>query len=97
MDDTLMTVARIRAWRLRYQQSFSQGGEMEAPVNKNESRDALVDLVWHDLQERVSKAKVSQTVLEISEKFHDATITAFIPIIVRRLTRERLRKELRLS
>ncbi len=70
-----------------------KGVEMEG--SNNNPHDALIDLVCHDLHETVPRAKVSQIVFEVSEKFHDAKITAFIPIIVRRMTRERLRKELR--
>ena len=68
---------------------------MEGQTNKNEAHDALIDLVWRDMQEKVSRAHISEMVSEVSEKFHDAKITTYIPIIVRRMTCERLRRELR--
>lgn len=70
---------------------------MEDPDKKNQARDALIEMVWRDMHEKVSRAHVSEMVSEVSEKFHDAKITTYIPIIVRRMTCERLREELRVS
>ncbi|MGH9960348.1 MAG: three-helix bundle dimerization domain-containing protein [Pyrinomonadaceae bacterium] len=73
-------------------QVLHQGVEMEGP--NYHANDELIDLVWRDMNELIPRARVSQTISEVSERYNHAKITAFIPNIVRRMTRERLQKEL---
>lgn len=52
--------------------------------------DALTDQIWQDLGRQVPRARIQQVVLEVASQFHDATVTTYLPIFIRRLTRERL-------
>jgi hypothetical protein len=57
--------------------------------------DQLVDEIWKDLGGRVERARVDAVAREVEREFGDARVTTFIPIFIRRLTRERLTVEMR--
>ena len=58
-----------------------------------EASDELIELIWHDLHESISRRRIAEVAHRIAAGFADASVTAFIPIFVRRATCERLRPE----
>ena len=52
--------------------------------------DSLVEQIWQDLDGQVTRELICQVVNEIATEFRTATITAFIPIFIRRQAREKL-------
>lgn len=58
-----------------------------------QASDDLIELIWHDLHELISRRRVADVAHRIAAGFGDATVTAFIPIFVRRATCEWLRPE----
>ena len=55
--------------------------------------DETIDQIWRDLGEVVSRPRVAEVACEVARDFGDARITAYVPIFVRRATRERLLPE----
>jgi hypothetical protein len=53
--------------------------------------DSLIEQVWQDLGGQVSRERIHQIATEAATEFRTATVSAFVPIFVRRRTRERLR------
>lgn len=51
-----------------------------------EASDELIELIWHDLHELISRRRVADVANRIAAGFADARVTAFIPIFVRRAT-----------
>jgi hypothetical protein len=66
--------------------------ETEEPVNSAEliELDGLIEQIWHDLNGQVPLSRVRQVALEVAAEFHTATVTMYIPLFIRRYTRERL-------
>lgn len=61
----------------------------------NISEDDLnhsVEQIWHDLDEQVPRSRIRQVAVEVAASFHDATVTAHIPLYVRHLAREWLKE-----
>lgn len=58
-----------------------------------QASDELIELIWHDLHELISRRRVADVAHRIAAGFADASVTAFIPIFVRRATCEWLRTE----
>ncbi len=58
-----------------------------------EASDELIELIWHDLHELISRRRIAEVAHRIAAGFADASVTAFIPIFVRRATGEWLRPE----
>ena len=58
-----------------------------------QASDELIELIWHDLHELISRRRVADVAHRIAAGFADARVTAFIPIFVRRATGEWLRHE----
>ena len=58
-----------------------------------EASDELIELIWHDMHELISRRRVADVARRIAAGFADARVTAFIPIFVRRATCERLLPE----
>lgn len=52
--------------------------------------DAIVDAIWSDLGGRIDRERVRETALLVAQDFTDATVTAFVPLFIRRRTFERL-------
>jgi len=46
--------------------------------------DPLVDMLWHELDEQVSRDQIARTVSETAARFQTAKVTVFVPILVRR-------------
>jgi hypothetical protein len=55
--------------------------------------DALVETLWKDLDGRVSRQQIAGAVTQIAARFEKATVTAFVPIFVRRQALEYLRRD----
>ena len=58
-----------------------------------QASDDLIELIWHDLHESISRRRIADVAHRIAAGFADARVPAFIPIFVRRATCERLRPE----
>jgi hypothetical protein len=56
----------------------------------NEIDDSLIEQIWHDLDGQVTREQIRQVVTEIAAEFRSATVTAFVPIFIRRQAREKL-------
>jgi hypothetical protein len=53
--------------------------------------DALVEMLWKDLDGQVSRQQITRAVSQIASRFDKATVTAFVPIFIRRQALEHLR------
>ncbi len=60
----------------------------------NNENDSIIDEVWQDLNRQLSREQIGRTVAEISLAYQDATVTAFVPIFIRREAVERLKSQL---
>ncbi len=52
--------------------------------------DSLIEQIWQDLGGQVSRERIRQIAAEAAAEFRTATVTAFVPVFVRRRTLERL-------
>jgi hypothetical protein len=72
------------------------GCRIASDHRKDESRscdeldDSLIEQIWHDLDGQVTREQIRQVVTEIAAEFRSATVTAFVPIFIRRQAREKL-------
>ena len=55
--------------------------------------DALVEMLWKDLDGQVSRQQITRAVSQIASRFDKATVTAFVPIFIRRQALEYLRRD----
>ena len=55
--------------------------------------DALVETLWQDLDGQVSRQQIARAVTQIAARFEKATVTAFVPIFIRRQALEHLRRD----
>jgi hypothetical protein len=46
--------------------------------------DALVEMLWKDLDGQVSRQQIARAVTQGAARFERATVTAFVPIFIRR-------------
>jgi hypothetical protein len=71
---------------------------MENPMNSSPAAyrigDDLLQQIWHDVDEKVSLARVGEVAFQFADKYREATVTAFIPLLIRRMTKERLQAEI---
>lgn len=58
-----------------------------------EASDELIEQIWSDMHKVVSRPRVAEVARQVAAGFTDAKITAFVPLFVRRFTRERLLPE----
>ena len=56
--------------------------------------DALVETLWKDLAGQVTRQQITREVSKIAARFEQATVTAYVPIFIRRQALELLRSEL---
>lgn len=70
--------------------------EHSAPADGHSDLDigAMVEQIRNDLQGRVSRSAIRQTLLEILPKYENARVRTYIPILVCREALETLRVEL---
>jgi hypothetical protein len=52
----------------------------------------FVEDLWQNLEGKISQDQIRKIAIEIAEDFQDATITAYIPILLRRRVRDRLNR-----
>jgi hypothetical protein len=71
----------------RFSDSEHEGGNVATQL------DDLIEQVWLDLGGQVSHARIRQVATETVAMFRDATVTAYIPILLRRRIRERLQQK----
>jgi hypothetical protein len=55
----------------------------------------LVWQVWHELGGQVPRARIRQVAMQVAAGFRNATVTTYIPLYIRHLTREWLKEEIR--
>ena len=55
--------------------------------------DALVETLWKDLAGQVTRQQITREVSKIAARFEQATVTAYVPIFIRRQALELLRSE----
>ena len=63
--------------------------DLNTPATPNLLED-IVEELWRDVQTVATRDELEQAVAEVSKMFQDVRVTAFVPIFIRRLTRERL-------
>ena len=56
--------------------------------------DSFIEKVWCELIRQLPNGRVSRVVTEVALGFQNATVTAFLPILVHRRATERLNHEL---
>ena len=56
--------------------------------------DALVEAIWHELDQQLPRERVRSAVAEVALGFQDATVKTFLPIFVHRRALERLKQEI---
>jgi len=52
--------------------------------------DGLIEEIWQDLDGRIGHEQIRQSAYEVAARYQDAKISTFIPIFIRRNTKERL-------
>jgi hypothetical protein len=52
--------------------------------------ESLIEQLDNELRGRVTREQIRRVVTEIASEFRTATVTAFVPIFIQRLARERL-------
>ena len=55
--------------------------------------DALVETLWKDLDGQVSRQQIAGAVTRVAARFEKATVTAFVPIFIRRQALEYLKRD----
>ena len=53
--------------------------------------DELIQQIWVNLAGQVTRERIYQTATEVASEFQNAKVTAFLPILIRRQTLERLK------
>jgi hypothetical protein len=59
-----------------------------------EALDKLTEQLWHELGGKVSLQRVREVVAETATEYYGATVTQYIPLLVRRGAAERLAQEI---
>jgi hypothetical protein len=54
----------------------------------------LIEQVWRDLDGQIPQARIRKVAICVAAMFENATVTTYIPLIVRHLTREWLKEEI---
>ena len=52
--------------------------------------DLLIEKIWCDVGKEITREYIRQVALEVAAEFRKARITTFVPILIHRLTLERL-------
>jgi hypothetical protein len=69
------------------------GREVEPGHGAMLHEELLVE-IWRDLAGRVTQERIRQVAAEVAVMFRDATVTAYIPILLRRRIREQLLQDM---
>jgi hypothetical protein len=75
---------------------MAEANELEFPYSSehgvpDQIDDLFVEDLWKKSGGQVSQDRIRQIATEIAAEFQDATITSFIPILLRRRVQDRLR------
>ncbi len=63
------------------------------PLNGDHYLDeTLIEKMWQELDEQVTREQIRLTATQVAAQFEDATVTTFIPVFVYRETYEKLKK-----
>ena len=62
---------------------------LEAQIDRVD--ESLIEAIWQDLDGLVTRGEIQRVAKEVAETFQGATITTFIPLFIRRRTRETLK------
>ena len=57
-----------------------------------ETSEEIVDQIWRDLSGQVERTHVADTAREVAAEIGEVKIAAYLPLFVRRLSVERLRR-----
>ncbi len=57
----------------------------------NYLNNTLIEKIWYELDERVTREQIRQVAAEVSAQFQNATVATFIPIFIYRQTCEKLK------
>ena len=60
---------------------------------ETERLEELTEQVWQDLDQKLARRRIHQGVVEVADLFQGARVTTFLPIILRRLTLEKLQAD----
>jgi hypothetical protein len=52
---------------------------------------SLIEQIWHDLGGQVARERIHQVAAEVAAEFRTATVTAFVPLFIRRQACKKLR------
>ena len=73
------------------------GPGMTGEAGKSDStgyiNDIVIEAIWHELGGRVTQDDIRRTAAEVIDtaEFQNATVTTFLPILIHRRTREKLK------
>jgi hypothetical protein len=70
--------------------SSSTVGETDHGGGNGYVDDSLVEQIWQDLGGQVPRERIHQIADEAAAEFRTATVTAFVPVFVRRRTLKKL-------
>lgn len=59
-----------------------------------EVNDELIEQIWCDLGRQVERSRVAKVANDVAAGFREGAIPTYVPLFVRRLSRERLSAEL---
>jgi hypothetical protein len=59
--------------------------------------EELVEQIWRDTGECVAPVRIRQLIATVAAEFREATVTTYLPMLIRRQVCQRLRQAARLS
>ena len=65
-----------------------------SPVGHTGYDEFLIEKLWQDLDEQISRELIDRVVTGVAARFQDVSITAFVPIFIRRQAVEELKWQL---
>lgn len=75
--------------------SFNQNEDVKVNISQLiEALDELTEQLWHELDGKISRQRVREVVAETGAEFFGATVTNYIPLLVRRQAGEKLAHEI---
>ncbi len=98
LADSLFSVASRRLGQQAKRHSIQLDPNLrratEGQVMTYEASDELIEQIWCDMHQVIPRRRITEVARQVAAGFVDAKITAFIPLFVRRFTRERLLPEM---
>ena len=64
--------------------SPASGQDRNAKTNAGIEESALIESIWIKLDGQVRREEIRRSVQEVSDRFSDATVKNFIPILIQR-------------